>query len=143
MRALADLDGIAHATLVANDRGGYTVPNAKVYPFQWNWDSAFVAMGFVGFDEDRAWRELETLFLGQWPDGMVPSIVFLRPEPGDYPGPSAWGRTQQPPTPGISQPPVGATAARAIFEAPRDKQAATARLSRTIPPSLRLASLVA
>ena len=26
--------------------GGYTVPNAKVYPFQWNWDSAFVAMGF-------------------------------------------------------------------------------------------------
>jgi hypothetical protein len=133
VRALADLDGIAHATLVANDRGGYTVPNAKVYPFQWNWDSAFVAMGFAVFDEDRAWRELETLFLGQWKDGMVPSIVFHRPDPGYYPGPSAWGTTHQPPTTGISQPPVGATAARAIFERARDKQAATARLSALFP----------
>jgi len=60
-----ELDRLARDTLVANDRGGYTVPNAKVYPFQWNWDSAFVAMGFAVFDEDRAWRELETLFLGQ------------------------------------------------------------------------------
>ena len=69
----------------------YTVPNEKVYPFQWNWDSAFVAMGFAVLDIERAWTELETLFLGQWPDGMVPSIVFHKPATNYYPGPSAWG----------------------------------------------------
>ena len=35
----------AYAILAANDRGGYTVPTDRLYPFQWNWDSAFVAMG--------------------------------------------------------------------------------------------------
>jgi hypothetical protein len=131
--ALSDLDRLAHATLVGNDRGGYTVPNAKVYPFQWNWDSAFVAMGFAGFDEDRAWRELETLFLGQWSDGMVPSIVFHKPDAGYYPGPVAWGTAHRPPTTGISQPPVAATAARAIFERSRDRQVAEPRLGGLFP----------
>ena len=37
----------AHDTLRANDRGGYTVPNPRIYPFQWNWDSAFVAIGYA------------------------------------------------------------------------------------------------
>lgn len=35
----------ARAILTANDRGGYTVPTDRLYPFQWNRDSAFVAMG--------------------------------------------------------------------------------------------------
>ncbi len=35
----------AGAILRANDRGGYCVPTARLYPFQWNWDSAFVAHG--------------------------------------------------------------------------------------------------
>ncbi|SDR56698.1 alpha,alpha-trehalase [Rhizobiales bacterium GAS191] len=133
MSVSSDLDRLAHDTLVGNDRGGYTVPNAKVYPFQWNWDSAFVAMGFAVFDEDRAWRELETLFLGQWADGMVPSIVFHKPDPGYYPGPTVWGTAHEPPTTGISQPPVAATAARAVFEASRDKAGAEARLRALFP----------
>ena len=41
----------ARAILRANDRGGYCVPTARLYPFQWNWDSAFVAMGWATFDE--------------------------------------------------------------------------------------------
>ena len=41
----------ARAVLRANDRGGYCVPTARLYPFQWNWDSAFVALGFQTFDE--------------------------------------------------------------------------------------------
>ena len=71
-----DLDTLARATLIANDRGAYTVPNGRVYPFQWNWDSAFVALGFDTFDRDRAWTEIETLFRAQWDDGFVPHIVF-------------------------------------------------------------------
>ena len=57
----------ARAVLAVNDRGGYTVPTAGLYPFQWNWDSAFVAMGFATWDCDRALAELEHLAEGQWP----------------------------------------------------------------------------
>ncbi len=109
------------------------MPNEKVYPFQWNWDSAFVALGFATYDEDRAWRELETLFLGQWDDGMVPSIVFHRPADNYYPGPAAWGTVHEPPTTGISQPPVAATAARIVYAASRDPAAARARCAALFP----------
>ena len=37
----------AQEILRTNDRGGYTVPTARLYPYQWNWDSAFVALGFA------------------------------------------------------------------------------------------------
>lgn len=110
----ADRDEAARALLRRNDRGGFTVPNGRVYPFQWNWDSAFVSLGFATFDLNRAWRELETLFEGQWLDGMVPHIVFRAPAEGYYPGPEAWGVAHTPLTSGISQPPVAATAARAL-----------------------------
>src|SRR5213082_214490 len=67
-----ELDHRARAILLRNDRGTYTVPNGRVYPFQWNWDSAFASLGFAAFDLDRAWREIESLFEGQWEDGFLP-----------------------------------------------------------------------
>ena len=42
-----ELDHRARAILLRNDRGTYTVPNGRVYPFQWNWDSAFASLGFA------------------------------------------------------------------------------------------------
>jgi hypothetical protein len=110
------LDADARAILQANDRGGYTVPNGRVYPFQWNWDSAFVALGFDTFDRDRAWRELETLFRAQWDDGFLPHIVFWKDDPGYFPGPSVWGTNKEPVTSGITQPPVAATVVRKLWE---------------------------
>lgn len=116
------LDEQARAILRTNDRGGYTVPTAGLYPYQWNWDSAFAAWGFAQFDIDRAWREVETLFSGQWPNGMVPHILFHKPDPGYFPGPDVWGTNGRGPIPssGISQPPVAATFIRAIWEKNRD-----------------------
>ncbi|MEO1153810.1 MAG: hypothetical protein AAFV31_04885 [Pseudomonadota bacterium] len=113
------LDEQARAILSANDRGGYTVPTDGLYPYQWNWDSAFAAWGFATFDVDRAWAEVETLFSGQWPDGMVPHILFHKDDPGYFPGPDVWGTDGCGPIPssGISQPPVAATFVRAIWEA--------------------------
>lgn len=111
-----DLDAAARAILTANDRGGYTVPNGRVYPFQWNWDSAFVALGFDAFDRDRAWTEIETLFRAQWNDGFVPHIVFWKDDPGYFPGPSVWGTEKQPVTSGITQPPVAATSLRKLWD---------------------------
>ncbi len=123
----------AEQMLRANDRGGYTVPNANVYPFQWNWDSAFVALGFRTFDEARAWTELETLFSGQWDDGMVPHIIFHRPADGYYPGPDAWGTNHTPLTSGISQPPVAASTALKLFREARDGQLARRRAQKLLP----------
>ncbi|MDP9839789.1 glycogen debranching enzyme [Neorhizobium huautlense] len=107
----------AYRILAANDRGGYTVPTDRLYPFQWNWDSAFVAMGFATFDIDRAYRELERLTEGQWEDGMIPHIVFHQPSDTYFPGPDVWRTSHTIPTSGITQPPVFGIALRAVHEA--------------------------
>jgi alpha,alpha-trehalase len=112
----ADRDQQAIDILKANDRGGYTVPTARLYPYQWNWDSAFVALGFVTFDPDRAWRELEMLFDGQWDDGMVPHILFRRDDPDYFPGPSVWRTNGPMPSSGHSQPPVAASVVRELVD---------------------------
>ncbi|WEX74153.1 neutral trehalase [Sinorhizobium numidicum] len=106
----------AKRILVANDRGGYTVPTDRLYPFQWNWDSAFVAMGFALYDIDRAYRELERLTEGQWADGMIPHIVFHQPSDTYFPGPDVWRTKHTIPTSGITQPPVFAIALRKVHE---------------------------
>ena len=130
------LDDQARAILRGNDRGGYTVPTAGLYPYQWNWDSAFAAWGFSTFDRERAWIEIERLFSGQWPNGMVPHILFHTPDPGYFPGPDVWGTEGKGPIPssGISQPPVAATFARAIYEA--DRAAGEDRLRALFPKLL-------
>lgn len=116
------LDNQAIEILKKNDRGGYTIPTARLYPYQWNWDSAFVALGFQTFDRDRAWTELELLLEGQWDNGMIPSIIFRSNDPDYFPGPSVWQtqtRMSQPPaipSTGISQPPILASIVLALVE---------------------------
>ncbi|MBY3306776.1 MGH1-like glycoside hydrolase domain-containing protein [Rhizobium laguerreae] len=106
----------AKRILAQNDRGGYTVPTDRLYPFQWNWDSAFVAMGFALYDVDRAYRELERLVEGQWADGMIPHIVFHAPSETYFPGSDVWRTHHTIPTSGITQPPVFAIALRKLHE---------------------------
>lgn len=131
----ATLDAQAHAILKENDEGGYTIPTKGLYPYQWNWDSVFVAIGFATFDLNRAWLEIENLFEGQWDDGMVPHIIFRKNDPSYFPGPSVWQTKAEPfPTSGISQPPVAATAVRDLLEA--SSSADNAERARKIFPKL-------
>jgi len=123
----------AQAILRANDKGGYTVPTARLYPFQWNWDSAFVAMGWQTFDEPAAWREVKSLLKGQWDDGMVPHIVFHAPSDQYFPGPDVWGTRHVPPTSGITQPPVLASAVARLVATARDKGLAEAKAAAIYP----------
>ena len=103
--------------LTQNDRGGFTIPTKGLYPYQWNWDSAFVALGIATYDMDRAWAEITSLIEGQWPDGMIPSIIFRSDDPDYFPGPSRWGKTLGAiPSTGISQPPVLATVVRKLTD---------------------------
>jgi hypothetical protein len=134
MTSPADLDARARAILRGNDRGGYTVPTHGLYPFQWNWDSAFAAWGFSAFDVPRAWTELETLLSGQWDSGMVPHILFHKDDPGYFPGPAVWATGTTPPSSGITQPPVAASMARLVWEA--DRAAGRHRIAPLYPKLL-------
>ena len=49
--------------------GGFSIPCANLYPFQWKWDSGFIAIGFAYFDMAKAEKEIETLIrcsMGKW-----------------------------------------------------------------------------
>ena len=106
-----------------NDLGNWTRPAPRLYPHQWSWDSAFIAIGLAEVDPDRALRELETLFSAQWSDGRVPHIVF-NPRAADYfPGPDRWASSKTSPaaprdvaTSGLIQPPVHGLAVQRILE---------------------------
>lgn len=115
-----DLDERAREILRQNDQGGYTLPTHGLYPYQWNWDSAFAAWGFATFDIKRAWDEIDTLLASIWDDGMVPHIIFHQQDPGYFPGPEVWGTGQTPETSGITQPPVAAITTRLIWETDPD-----------------------
>jgi hypothetical protein len=119
---LEELRRRAAQVLVGNWTGASTVPSPALYPHQWSWDSAFIAIGLRHLSPERAQRELETLLAAQWADGRIPHIVFNPAVPlGAYfPSPDFWrsstaGRAAGAPaateTSGIVQPPVHALAA--------------------------------
>jgi hypothetical protein len=120
----------AMAVLRDNDRRTYTVPAGGLYPFQWNWDSCFTALGFSHFDMDRAWTEIETLFAHQWENGMVPHMVFHEPAPAYFPGPDVWGTGRTPPTSGITQPPGAGFAVNRLYRRGGDAARARSLLPR-------------
>ena len=117
----------AAKVLRRNDMGGWTKAAPELYPHQWSWDSAFIAIGLAHLDTRRAARELETLFAHQWKTGKVPHIVFnpKAPPRSYFPGPEHWAcaaaSPDAPPAPPytscLSQPPVHAIAALRIREA--------------------------
>ncbi|MAH04598.1 MAG: neutral trehalase [Alphaproteobacteria bacterium] len=100
----------------------YTVPSDRLYPYQWNWDSGFIALGIATYDFDRAVAELESLMEGQWHNGMVPHIVFHEFEEHYAPGPLDWqvptGTTTKADvcTSGITQPPIMGSVLWRLYE---------------------------
>ncbi len=67
---------LAAGVLRRNSLESWTKPAPNLYPHQWSWDSAFIALGLAHLDNRRAVRELETLFAGQWSTGKVPHVIF-------------------------------------------------------------------
>lgn len=103
---------LAKTILDRNWREGYTIPSARLYPFQWNWDSGFIALGLAWSHPERALAEVRSMFRGQWRNGFLPHIVFHRPDANYFPGPDVWQTAGSPDAPrdlstsGITQPPV-------------------------------------
>ncbi|MEU7336528.1 hypothetical protein [Streptomyces sp. NPDC007074] len=136
VRAAQVLDG--------NWTGTSTVPSRGLYPHQWSWDSAFIAIGLRHVSPLRAQTELETLLGAQWGDGRIPHIVFSPSVPLDayFPSPDFWrsstaGRAAGAPrtvqTSGIVQPPVHALAAWLVHQADPGLSRARDFLPRAYP----------
>ena len=99
-----------------DDFRGSSFPHADVYGHQWLWDSCFHAIAWAALDDDRALRELGSVFSAQLPNGFVPHMRYS--EPTQYRGPLAHASS-------FTQPPVYGLAAASI-----------ATTGRTVPPPL-------
>ena len=107
----------AKKVLLCNRKKGYTLPtNSKLYPAQWNWDSAFIALGDSYFNLNFALDEISTLLRGQWKDGMVPHILFHDKNTNYYPNYSVWNCGNKISSSGITQPPIMASILKKIVD---------------------------
>ncbi len=120
----------AKAILDLNWTGEYTQPGPRLYPHQWSWDSALVALAYAHYDRGRAEKELRHLFEAQWSNGLLPQIIF-NPRFHDYfPGPGFWHAKESPEAPkhrktsGVVLPPVHATAVLKVYQRAEDEEEA-------------------
>src|SRR5512143_102482 len=86
----SELISRARCVLRLNDMGEFTKPSPRQYPHQWNWDSAFIALGLAQFDLPRAFDEVRSLLAAQWRDGMVPHIIYPEGASDYFPPPEFW-----------------------------------------------------
>lgn len=134
----------AKQILKANDRGGFTVPSPKLYPFQWNWDSCFVSIGMANYDIEAAISELQTLLRGQWENGMIPHILFhSKSEAGYFPNWDFWdssvnsGAPKDLKTSGISNPPILGLALEQMLDKHPDHPQVVAFVKDKLPDVIR------
>jgi hypothetical protein len=123
-RNLDRVNPLAAGVLKRNGLKSWTKPAPSLYPHQWSWDSAFIALGLAHVDNRRATGELETLFASQWTNGKVPHIVFNPDAPprSYFPDAERWNSAalsehapSGPRTSGLCQPPVHAIAVNRIW----------------------------
>ncbi|WP_432939001.1 MGH1-like glycoside hydrolase domain-containing protein [Kribbella sp. CA-253562] len=127
----------AERVLLGNWIGHSTVPSRSLYPHQWSWDSAFIAVGLRHLSPRRAQVELESLLGSQWADGRIPHISFSPAVARDayFPGPDFWqaSTTGGVETSGIIQPPVHALAAWLTHQADEAESVRRGFLPRIYP----------
>jgi hypothetical protein len=89
---------------------GFTMPNAKSYPWQWLWDSCFHVIAWAGLGDHRAVVELESLFALQLPNGFMPHMGYQTNPPASLHYWQSAGRSD------ITQPPMYGHALRVVAE---------------------------
>tara|TARA_R110002049_G_scaffold93391_1_gene230891 strand:- start:1109 stop:2419 length:1311 start_codon:yes stop_codon:yes gene_type:complete len=106
---------------------GFTIPCEGLYPFQWNWDSGFIAVGFAHYDTNKAKREVEALLSAQWENGFIPHIIFHNDSDTYFPGPEFHQSKLHPlaskshRTTGMTQPPVLGFVLKEMYDIIEDK----------------------
>ena len=107
--------------------GGFSVPSKGLYPFQWKWDSGFIAIGLAHYDMAKAKMEIETLLDAQWDNGFIPHIVFHTESDTYFPG-ADFHQSELHPlsskkyrSTGMTQPPVLGFILERLYEIATDK----------------------
>ena len=118
--------------------GGFTLPCQGLYPFQWNWDSGFIAIGYAHYDMVRAMKELHTLLDAQWENGFIPHIVFHNESDTYFPGPDYHEAGLHPQSSeryrssGMTQPPVLGFVLKRIYEIADNKPTVLSQIKKLI-----------
>ncbi|MFQ3174893.1 MAG: hypothetical protein ACI8W0_002020 [Flavobacterium sp.] len=109
-------------------KGGYTIPCKGLYPFQWKWDSGFIAIGFAHYDMEKAKTEMQTILNAQWGNGFIPHIVFHVETDSYFPGRDFHLSKLHPessdeyPSTGMVQPPVLGFTLEKMYQIATDKK---------------------
>src|SRR6056297_127639 len=108
--------------------GGFTIPSKGLYPFQWKWDSGFIAIGFAHYDMVKAKTEIKTLLDAQWENGFIPHIVFHTDDDSYFPGPDFHRSDLHPlsskkyKSTGMTQPPITGFVLQEMYRIADDKE---------------------
>ncbi|WP_411031622.1 MGH1-like glycoside hydrolase domain-containing protein [Spongiimicrobium sp. 3-5] len=108
--------------------GGFTIPCKGLYPFQWNWDSGFIAIGLAYYNMENAQLEIKTLLDAQWDNGFIPHIVFHNESDSYFPGADFHKSDLHPKaskkfrSTGMTQPPVLGFVLHEMYRIAQDKQ---------------------
>ncbi|RLD18604.1 MAG: glycoside hydrolase [Bacteroidetes bacterium] len=111
-----------------NWQGSFTIPCAGLYPFQWKWDSGFIAIGLAHFDMAKAKKEISTLLDAQWGNGFIPHIIFHNESDTYFPGPDYHSTYLHPQaskkykSTGMTQPPVTGFVLQELYRIEKDKE---------------------
>jgi hypothetical protein len=131
---------VNEAKQILNDnwRDGFSVPSSNLYPFQWLWDSGFIAIGLAQYDFEKATQEIETLLKSQWKNGFMPHIIFHDDNASKayFPNSAFYQSQLSPhateiPSSTITQPPVLGFVLKKVYDLASDKTQAKAFLKRT------------
>ena len=125
---MKELKNKAIEILNKNWREGFSIPCEKLYPFQWNWDSGFIAIGFAHFDMPKAEKEMKTLLDAQWANGFIPHIIFHNESDSYFPGPEFHRADLHPlsskkyKSTGMTQPPVAGFVLEEMLKISKEKK---------------------
>lgn len=89
---------------------GFCVPNARVYPWMWLWDSCFHSVIWTTLGDARSAIELRSVFAWQHADGFVPHMGY---QSDPLAARALWGRDG---ASSITQPPMYAHALRVLMD---------------------------
>tara|TARA_R110002051_G_scaffold318884_1_gene402034 strand:+ start:203 stop:1513 length:1311 start_codon:yes stop_codon:yes gene_type:complete len=109
-------------------KGGFTIPSKGLYPFQWKWDSGFIAIGFAHYDIEKSKTEIRTLLNAQWDNGFIPHIIFHTDNDSYFPGADFHQSELHPKSSkkyrstGMTQPPVTGFVLQEMYRIAKDKE---------------------
>ncbi|KAB8154985.1 glycoside hydrolase [Kordia sp. TARA_039_SRF] len=121
--------------LEKNWKDSFSIPCEGLYPFQWNWDSGFIAIGLAHVDMEKAIQEMETLLNGQWDNGFLPHIIFHTETDTYFPGadfhcsylhPAASKKYK---STGMTQPPVAGFALHEMYKNSKHQKNTLSRIA--------------